>query len=104
MKKSGYLILMVLIISLMIGSCKKTSGTGSLYVPSSTDATSTATLSDLQQGRTLYINNCNSCHGLYSPDDYSAAQWRSIVSNMALKTGLSTAETVLVTKYVTRGK
>jgi mono/diheme cytochrome c family protein len=83
-------------------SCKKSS-TASLYTPTSIDATATATLEELQQGRTLYINNCARCHDLYSPDDYSASQWRSIMSSMAPKTRMTSSETTLVTKYVTRG-
>jgi len=74
-----------------------------LYTPTSADATTTATLADLQQGRTLYINNCNSCHSLYSPDSYTASQWKSIMSNMGPKTNMSSSQILLVTKYVTRG-
>jgi hypothetical protein len=85
--------------------CKKSSPDGSsLYTPTSADVTATATLTELQQGRTLYINNCNSCHSLYSPDDYSSTQWKSIISNMGPRTGMSSSDILLVTKYVTRGK
>ena len=107
MKRLKNLRLLVLITSLLllIGSCKKSnSGSVSLYTPTSADVTSTATLPELQQGRTLYINNCNSCHGLYSPDDYTSAQWKGIISNMAPNTSMSASEILLVTKYLTRGK
>jgi hypothetical protein len=86
-------------------SCKKSNlGISSLYTPTTTDVTSSATLEELQQGRTLYINNCGSCHGLYSPDDYSSTQWKSIMSSMGPKTAMSASDKVLVTKYVSRGK
>jgi mono/diheme cytochrome c family protein len=101
--KDMYLLISCVIVLLVSGSCKKSGGTAVLYTPTTSDVTTTATLTDLQQGRTLYINNCNSCHSLYSPDDYSAAQWRSIVGNMAPRAGLTSAETALVIKYVTRG-
>jgi mono/diheme cytochrome c family protein len=84
-------------------SCTKTP-TASLYVPTSSDATATATLADLQQGRTLYIDNCGSCHNLYSPDDYSKSSWTNIMPGMESKTGMNGAQVTLVTKYVTRGQ
>jgi len=40
---------------------------------------------------------------LYSPDDYTPIQWRSILPNMAPRTGMTSSEILLVTKYVTRG-
>ncbi|MCX6221313.1 MAG: hypothetical protein NTZ69_10015 [Bacteroidia bacterium] len=81
-----------------------TTNTDSLYVPTAADVTSSATLADLQAGRAAFINNCGRCHGLYSPDNYSAANWKSIVPMMASRAGLSATETAQVTKYVTRGR
>jgi mono/diheme cytochrome c family protein len=101
MQKTKCFIL-VLILALTL-SCKKSS-TGSLYIPVSDDATPTATIEELQQGRTLYINNCGRCHDLYSPDDYTVNQWRGIMPGMAPKTRMSSSEVTLVTKYVTRGQ
>ena len=106
MKKKNYIYLLSLTAGLfiLIGCSKSSNSTSSLYVPTSADVTSTATLADLQQGRTLYINNCNSCHSLYSPDSYNSTQWKSIIGSMAPKPSLSSSEILLVTKYVTRGK
>lgn len=92
------------LLLLFAGCNKNSSGTGSLYTPTEADATTTATLADLQQGRTLYINNCGSCHSLYSPDDYNSTQWKSIITSMGPKTGLSASNILLVSKYVSRGK
>jgi mono/diheme cytochrome c family protein len=103
-KRNRFILSIFAVLSVLIISCNKTSSSGSsLYTPTSADVTANATLADLQQGRTLYINNCNACHGLYSPDDYNPAQWKSIISNMGPRTGMSSAEILLVTKYVTRG-
>lgn len=90
---------LILVFSL---ACSKNSNS-SLYVPVSSDATANATLEELQQGRTLYINNCGACHSLYSPDDFSAGNWKSIIPTMAPRTTLTAAQIILVTKYVTRG-
>jgi mono/diheme cytochrome c family protein len=88
-----------------IAGCSKSNTSGSsLYTPTISDVTATATLSDLQQGRTLYMNNCNACHGLYSPDDYTSGQWKTIISGMGPRTGLPASDIALITKYVSRGQ
>lgn len=97
-------ILMATII-LAAGCTKSGSGdTSSLYVPTSADATANATLQELTQGRALYISNCNACHQLYNPDNFTPSQWRSVIGSMAPKTGMSASEVQFVTKYLTRGK
>lgn len=102
--KSLYLVVLSAILFVFNQSCSKSSNdTGSLYTPTSSDVTANATLAELQQGRILYVNNCGRCHGLYSPDNYSAAQWKSILNNMTPNTSLSASDILLVTKYVTRG-
>jgi hypothetical protein len=103
--KDYYLAIFTVAILVLNGSCSKSANdTASLYIPKDSDVTANATLQELQQGRTLYINNCNSCHGLYSPDYYASSQWKNILSIMAPKTGMSTSEIQLVTKYVCKGK
>lgn len=92
------------ILSLTWSCTKNLGGSSSLYTPSTANVTATATLVELQQGRTLYMNNCNSCHSLYSPDSYSPSQWKSIMGSMAPRTGMSASEILLVTKYVCMGK
>jgi len=90
---------------LSFGACKKnTVDTSGLYVPTSADATASATLQELQEGRILYMDNCNACHSLYSPDSYSTAQWKSVMNSMAPKTSMSASDIQLVTKYLCRGK
>ena len=91
--------------AIIFTGCSKTLTTNadSLYVPTAADATSTATLADLQAGRTLFINDCGRCHSLYSPDSFSPASWKSIVPGMASRAGLSTTQASQVSKYVTRG-
>jgi hypothetical protein len=87
-------------------SCSKNTpgNTSALYMPSAGDATANASLQELQQGRVIYIDNCGSCHSLYTPDDFSASQWPGIMNSMAPKAGLSSADKALALKYVTRGK
>ncbi|NVO21661.1 MAG: hypothetical protein HXX13_18320 [Bacteroidetes bacterium] len=100
------LLLGALVLAFAATGCQKdNSATSSaLYVPSASDVTNSATLADLQAGRTLYINHCGDCHELYLPESFSATQWRSILPNMTPRTNLTSAEVSLVTKYVTKGK
>lgn len=93
------------VCGIFLGSCSKSDyGSGFLYTPTIADTTTIATLEELQQGRDIYINNCNECHYLYSPDDKTANDWREILPIMAPRAGLTENEVALVTKYVTRGK
>lgn len=105
MKKTNlkFLIGLGAVLVLLNSGCSKSSTSSSLYTPTSSDVTSTATLADLQQGRTLYMNNCGACHSLYSPDDYTPSQWKTIISSMGPRTSMSSSQILLVTKYVSRG-
>jgi mono/diheme cytochrome c family protein len=101
MQKIKWVTLVLVLV--LTWSCTKIPQ-ASLYTPVSSDATANATLEQLLQGRDLYINNCGSCHNLYSPDDFSASSWKSIMPSMAPKTGMNASQVSLVSKYVTRGQ
>jgi len=94
----------LLCTSVLLVSCSKTSGSSGAYVPTATDVTANATLAQLQQGRSLFVANCQSCHNLPNPDDYTASGWTSILSVMSPRTSLSSSQVTLVYKYVTRGQ
>jgi len=99
-------LLVLTVVTVFFVGCTKnlTNNTDSLYVPTSADVTASATLADLEGGRVIFINNCAKCHSYYSPDSYSAANWKTIIPNMASRAGLTSTQTTLVTKYATRGK
>ena len=105
--KHRYLFFLAITLFILITGCSKSktnTDSSSVYTPTSADATPTATLSELQQGRTLFINNCGKCHAIYSPDSYTPTRWTAIMSMMGPNTTLSPSDIQLVTKYVTRGK
>jgi len=102
--KYFFLPLLLMAITLLFGSCKKDTFTTSLYVPTNSDVTANATLQELEDGRTLYINNCGECHSLYSPDSYSVTKWKSIMNSMGQKTSMTSPQITLVTKYVCKGQ
>jgi mono/diheme cytochrome c family protein len=105
MKKIQCALLVFSVAGILISEgCKKNNDNiKSLYTPTSADVTANATLQDLQQGRALYISNCANCHNLYSPDDYTPSQWKSILQTMTPRTNLTGPEILLVTKYVCKG-
>ena len=103
--KNYFAFFCVITILLILNGCKQNlNATGTLYVPTSANVTANATLAELQQGRTLYMNNCGSCHQLYMPESYSPVQWKSVLNSMAPRTGMSASQILLVTKYVSMGK
>ena len=94
-----------MILFFSTSACQKNSvDTSSFYVPTSANVTVNATLAELQEGRILYLNNCNRCHGLYSPDSYTPTQWKSVLSTMGPRTTMSSSDIVLVTKYLCKGQ
>jgi hypothetical protein len=104
-KKTLFLSASFLTMLFLISGCTKTTNdTSSLYIPSASDVTANATLQELQQGRELYVNYCNRCHGLYTPENYTPTQWKSILSNMGPRTTMTSSDILLVTKYVSKGK
>ena len=104
-RKIHYLLIL-LALTAILSSCTKDStvSEGSLYTPSIADITANATLQELQQGRELYISYCNRCHGLYLPENYTPAQWKTTMISMGPKAGASSSDLLLITKYVCKGK
>ncbi len=96
-------ILFVNILIVMVACKKDNISQSSLYTPTSADVTANATLPELQEGRILYIDNCNACHGLYPPENYAPTQWKSILNVMGPRTNMSASDIQLVTKYVCKG-
>ena len=101
--------LLIAFAAIFLASCSNydgltPSGGNSLYIPTESDTTTTTSLADLTAGRALYMNNCNRCHQLHSPDEFSANRWDGILAQMAPRTNMTSDEIALVAKYVKRGK
>lgn len=63
------------------------------------------TLSELNQGKTLFERNCKSCHGLKNPTSRSEEKWRKVVPVMVKRvnrkqTVLSPQDEELILKFV----
>jgi cytochrome c5 len=61
------------------------------------------TLSELEQGRSLYVSRCGSCHALKRPAELAPQQWEPEVTEMREKNGvkLSDAEARAIVRYLT---
>jgi nitrate/TMAO reductase-like tetraheme cytochrome c subunit len=73
-----------------------------LYLPVNDDAQRVGTsLDTLKNGRTLYINNCASCHNLYSPEKFTSKEWRKNVTAMQKRAKINDAQKEIILKYLT---
>jgi mono/diheme cytochrome c family protein len=61
------------------------------------------TLSELNQGRSLYLSRCGSCHVLKRPAELAPEQWQVEVGEMRSKNGvkLSDVEAQAIVRYLT---
>lgn len=54
----------------------------------------------IAQGKTIYEGHCAKCHKLFSPSDFSSAEWGPILMRMQPKAHLEDADMALVSDYV----
>jgi mono/diheme cytochrome c family protein len=76
-----------------------------LYLPTEEVArTRSKNLDDLKQGRQAYIDHCGSCHNLYLPSQFSAADWAKNVHAMHTRAKTDTVQQRLILDYILAGK
>ena len=82
-----------------------------LLVPSQTDVDRVSrkysgySLTELNEGKTLYQQQCGNCHGLKKPSSRTEAQWNEIVPKMTKKANknaevISAKTQELILKYL----
>lgn len=75
-----------------------------LYVPTVADQDRTGIMLDsLSEGRKLYVNHCGSCHNLYLPDRYNAAEWEENVAEMQEKGKITDSQKAKILSYLKSG-
>ena len=57
-------------------------------------------MSQLNEGKTIYLANCNKCHRYKVPPSRREAKWDKIIPKMAKKAKLDDAQEKLVLEYV----
>ena len=69
-----------------------------LYLPIENKGSDT--VENLKKGRTLYSNNCGSCHQLYLPNRFSTAIWEKNLNEMQPKAKITDEQKLLIYKYL----
>jgi hypothetical protein len=77
-----------------------------LYIPTSANVSSNATLEELVEGRRLVEVKCSNCHKARSASRVSVERWPSVVANMQRRAEssdekISDADKALIIKYLT---
>ncbi len=54
----------------------------------------------LEEGHTLWQNNCNKCHKLYEPSEYTVSRWENILPRMLKRAKLDDEQSGKVRAYV----
>jgi cytochrome c5 len=92
--------LAVLFILAALVACSK------MLTPTQSDADRAAakfpglTLAELNEGKTLYADNCAKCHSLKKPKSRNEEGWRKIVPPMAKKAKITADHEDKILKYV----
>jgi len=109
MKTRKYLVVLASVVLAGCFAAKKS-------IPSQADADRGAakfpgyTLAELNEGKTLYENNCGTCHGLKKPSSEPESEWRRIVPVMVKKVNKNKvvldahSEDLILRYVVTMGK
>jgi mono/diheme cytochrome c family protein len=72
-----------------------------LFLPTIQDAQrSGVPLTELQQGRSIYVNKCGSCHNLYLPEQYKPMVWQEYLEKMQTRAGINDDEKTAILKYI----
>lgn len=89
----------ILIALVFVGAVACTS---QLYVPNEKNVNKVeqASLSELQQGHDLYVNNCGKCHKLPNPGSRSNTQWKKTLEIMIPKAKLNNDQSYLIYRYI----
>jgi cytochrome c5 len=96
-------LLLTSAIALILAACAAKKTTVAMTDADATRAAAKfpgATLLTLQQGKTMYEDNCGKCHGLKSPSAYNEEQWRKHVKRMAPKAKIDKPTEDLILQYV----
>jgi cytochrome c5 len=87
----------ILILSLILASC----GAAKLLTPTQSDVDRVVVkypgyaLSELNQGKIIYEQNCGNCHGLHDPSSRTETQWNNIVPGMTKKANKKAGKEVI---------
>ena len=99
--KKKYLILFYAAISVYLISCATM-----IPIPQEKDIAAITKhfpktqLSDLVNGRELYVNKCSGCHTLRIPSNYTKSQWQQRLPDMKVEAKISEEEAQNILRYL----
>ncbi|WP_309613953.1 cytochrome c [Flavobacterium sp.] len=101
-----YKVLVLSVLAVIIYSCASKSSVPTTEVKNteptaSTKPAPTVMTAELAEGKSLYENNCAKCHKLYDAKDFSAEEWKPIVSRMQKKAHLDDLAGQKIYNYIT---
>ena len=105
-----YKVIALAVLAVIIYSCASKSSVPTTEVkktelnePTDKDKKGVATvmIPELAEGQNLYENNCAKCHKLYDAKDFSAEEWKPIVSRMQKKAHLDDLQGQKIYNYLT---
>ena len=96
-----YKVLALVVLATIIYSCASKSSAPTVATPKEEVKAAVTLTAELAEGKSLYENSCGRCHQLYSPTDYTAEQWKPIVSRMTPKARLDEAQGQKIYSYLT---
>ena len=60
----------------------------------------TVQLTDLKEGRAIYVRKCGGCHRLYLPSKFSPQHWEASMDEMSSRAELTTAQRLKLEAYL----
>ncbi len=58
------------------------------------------TAGDVARGAVAWTNNCDRCHNMRQPNEFTDNQWRPIISHMRIRAGLTGQEARDILKFL----
>lgn len=97
--RSKLIVLVLVSVTIVLCECGSV-----LFTPAAEDAQRMGTsLNSLKEGRTLYVNNCGSCHALHLPEKYTASEWKDNVNYMRKRAKITDAQKETIYQYLSAG-
>lgn len=101
-----YKVLALAVLATVIYSCASKSNAPTASANETKPAATTAPVAtvmtpELAEGKELYDNNCAKCHRLFSPNEFSAEEWKPIVAKMQKKAHLDDLQGQKIYSYLT---
>lgn len=69
--------------------------------PAPAPVVATVMTPEIAEGKQLFDNNCVGCHRAYKSDEFTAEEWRPIISRMAKKAELDDVQAQKIYNYIT---